>query len=538
VHYAEEQAGSHLQAQERLDVLRAIAASMDSDAAEESSDDDSPPPPPSSSSSDEQKEGEAQQWSGDSAAVQAPPFVAPSGKQHEARRAQSPLEFLQLFLTPALMQQIADYTAAHAHARGAAEEWQTSASELYAFIGVHIFMGICRLPEWHMYWSHDYQQPFVAAAFRRDRFEELLRYFTVSEPGAHHHRDDKLSRTRPLIAHLQRVFPRMFAPTRDLTLDEAMIAFKGRSPIKQYIPSKPHKWGYKVYCLASQNYLLHFEVYEGREEAAYEHGSTHETVMRMTQQYHYCNHILFIDNWFTSPTLLDALKAKGMRACGSVRRNRRGMPPISLAQERNLRRGEWIKRQKGDMSVSVWKDQKVVWLLYNHISSGETASLERWNEDGERVSVGCPKAIHDYFYNARSVDVVNQLHYSYLVGRKSTRAWWRLAWWLIDMCITNAYQLWAIANPGINQLNFREQLMRALVKELQSDQEALRVSRGQYASIALAKDHYTVSAPAAGDCAVCSHRPARRTRTHHICAKCQVHLCMGRCFASYHSRGE
>ena len=223
-----------------------------------------------------------------------------------------------------------------------------------------------------------------------------------------------------------------------------MVAFKGRSPIKQYIPSKPHKWGYKIYCLASDDYLLHFEVYQGKEEHPSPLGSTYGTVMRMTAEYQHQQYFLFTDNWFTSPAVLDELKRRGIRCCGSVKRNRRGMPAISEAEVAALRQGEWLQRQKGDATVAVWRDRKAMWLLYNHCSPDETASLQRWDDSGHKVSVGCPRAIRDYFYGARSVDVSNQLHYSYLIGRKSKKAWSRLAWWLLDMCIVNAFQLWAI----------------------------------------------------------------------------------------------
>ena len=70
--------------------------------------------------------------------------------------------------------------------------------------------------------------------------------------------------------------------------------------------------------------------------------------------------VLDIDNWFTSPAVLAALKQRGIRCCGSVRRNRRGMPNIPEADVRALGRGEWIQKQKGDTSLAVWKDQKVV----------------------------------------------------------------------------------------------------------------------------------------------------------------------------------
>jgi len=130
-------------------------------------------------------------------------------------------------------------------------------------------------------------------------------------------------------------------------------------------PKKPHKWGYKIYCLSSDNYLLRFEVYEGKEERSVD-GATYDTVMRMLQGYEDKAHVLFTDNWFTSPALLLALQHKGIRCCGSVRRNRKGMPALPAEETSALRQGQWIQRQKGDTSLAVWKDQKVVWVLYNH----------------------------------------------------------------------------------------------------------------------------------------------------------------------------
>jgi hypothetical protein len=534
MHYAEEQAAMQLQAQELLDLRRAEAASLESDVEEESPDEPSPPALSSSSDEEEEKEQAADAWSAETSAVNVPPFEAPTGKQHAARHANSPLEFLQLFLPPGLVQQWADYTNDYAQQRGAEREWRTTVEELYAFLGVHIFMGICNLPRWHMYWSELYQQPFVASVFPRWRFEQLLRYFHVAPPPPAAAAADPLSRVRSLIQALQHSFPHHYSPSRCLTLDEAMVAYKGRSPIKQYIPSKPHKWGYKIYCLASDDYLLHFEVYQGKELHPSALGSTFDTVMRMTADYQQKQHILFTDNWFTSPAVLDELNRRGIRCCGSVRRNRKGMPAISDDQVSALGQGQWIQRQKGDTTVAVWRDKKAMWLLYNHCSPDEAASLQRWDDSGHKVSIGCPRAIQDYFFGARSVDVSNQLHYSYLIGRKSKKAWSRLAWWLLDMCIVNAFKLWSIGKDAPRQLDFREELMHSLVKLFGSDRKAVQASRGANAAVALAHQHYTEHSETKGDCAVCSHRPDHRVQTHSICARCRVHLCAGACFKHYH----
>jgi len=344
-----------------------------------------------------------------------------------------------------------------------------------------------------------------------------------------------LPHVRSLAAKLNASFAAHAAPSQHLTLDEAMVAYKSRSPIKQYIPSKPHKWSYKIWCLASDDYLLHFEIYAGKEGALSDAGATVDTVLRMTAAYQQQQHILYTDSWFTSPALQRALEQRGIRLCGAVRSNRKGMPDIPAEDIRALDRGEWIQRQKGDATVAVWRDQRAMWLLYNHCSPSEAASLDRWNDRGRKVSVGCPRAIRDYFYRARSVDVLSQLHYAYLIGRKARRAWPRLAWWLLDMCVVNAFQLWSKGQPHPGQLRFREELMYELLKQMPTDQKPTRAGARPNPADAPAKDHYSLLTSVDRDCVQCSKRGATRKRTNFICAACQVHVCCGECFSLWHA---
>jgi hypothetical protein len=275
-------------------------------------------------------------------------------------------------------------------------------------------------------------------------------------------------------------------------------------------------------------------VYAGAEERSAD-GATYDTVMRMLQGYEDKAHILFTDNWFTSPALLLALQQKGIRLCGSVRRNRRGMPSLPAEATAALRQGQWIQTQKGDMTLAVWRDQKTMWLLYNHCSPSEAASLERWSDEGNKISIGCPRAIRDYFYGARSVDVLSQLHYAYLPGRKAMRTWPRLAWWLLDMCVINAFKLWSIGQHHPSQLGFREQLMHELMKQLPAEDAPRKRGGGLHPVHALASEHYLEQVDKRQDCVVCSHQPENRARTQLICHSCRVHLCIGSCFARYHA---
>ncbi|KAG5870568.1 hypothetical protein JTB14_028796 [Gonioctena quinquepunctata] len=53
-------------------------------------------------------------------------------------------------------------------------------------------------------------------------------------------------------------------PTKNLAVDESMVAFKGRTSLKQYMPQKPIKGGIEVWAIAcaKTRYLLHLSVNE------------------------------------------------------------------------------------------------------------------------------------------------------------------------------------------------------------------------------------------------------------------------------------
>lgn len=545
---AEEQAALALSRLEERDVAEALLSSLcaswsdeevdeEEEAVEESEDEDQ---------NQEQDEGEEKKqsalpvgdggWSASLHATEVAAHYTRSGGRGRPLRVAaeaSPLDLLQLFLPLRLIEEFAHHTNA-----SAPFGWRpTTAQELYAFIGVHIYMGIDRLPETELYWTGNYVHSFVTDIFSRDRFKQLRRFFSVVEQNSEYALRDPIPHVRALAAVLNASFAAHYQASTELTLDEAIAAFKGRAAIKQYMPMKPHKWGYKIWCLASDHYLLRFEVYEGATAEASEHGATFDTVMRMIEGYENRHHILYCDSFFTSPNLLDKLKEKGILCCGSVRHNRKGMPSdasISKKAVKQLRRGESIQRQKGDMTVCVWRDQKAVRLLYNHTSPLAVATLDRWDDSGARIPIDCPQAVSDYFHHARSVDVINQLHYSYRTGRKSNTCWSRLVWWLLDICIVNAFKLWSTLNSQSRQLAFRDQLMRQLTELLPADRRPKRQRCRPNAADCLAKDHYPLSTLQDRDCQWCSKQPENRTRSRFICAECGVHLCIGDCFARYH----
>jgi len=103
------------------------------------------------------------------------------------------------------------------------------------------------------------------------------------------------------------------------------------------------------------------------------------------------------------------------------------------------------------------------------------------------------------------------------------------------MCILNAFKLWSVGQGHVRQLDFREQLMHELMKQLPPGHKPHRASRRPKAAHSLAKDHYPEHTESRGDCVACSSRSGQRATSRIICAECGVHLCIGACFSLYHS---
>lgn len=74
----------------------------------------------------------------------------------------------------------------------------------------------------------------------------------------------RLYKLHPLLTSLRKRFRNVVEMETYLAIDEMMIPFKGRHGLKKYMPKKPVKWGYKLWCRAGiSGYVYDFEVCGG-----------------------------------------------------------------------------------------------------------------------------------------------------------------------------------------------------------------------------------------------------------------------------------
>ena len=206
--------------------------------------------------------------------------------------------------------------------------------EFRAFLGFSILMGIVQLPALDDYWSRDSRTRYahIADKISRQRFREISRYLHFVDNDHLAPRSDplydRLGKVRPLIEHISERFESVYKPSKNLAVDEAMIKFQGRSSLKQYMPKKPIKRGIKVWVLgdSSNGYFSKFKVYTGKQEAR-ENGLGEHVVKTLTRGLETKKHHVFFDNFFTSTNLLEDLHKDGIYGCGTLREDRKNIPP-------------------------------------------------------------------------------------------------------------------------------------------------------------------------------------------------------------------
>ena len=105
-------------------------------------------------------------------------------------------------------------------------------------------------------------------------------------------------------------------------------------------------------------------------------------------------------------------------------------------------------------------------LLTNQIGVDKMVAFDQQREGDSTVTIVKPEVVPEYYRHRGGVDTIDQLRGNYAMGRKSMKNWPSLAWWLMDMCVVNAYRLFPLqTGRTVSQLEFRialkEQLARA-----------------------------------------------------------------------------
>ncbi|XP_047103494.1 piggyBac transposable element-derived protein 4-like [Schistocerca piceifrons] len=353
-----------------------------------------------------------------------------------------------------------------------------SMEELKTFLGINILMGIKPLPSYRDYWSSgaDLHDSYVSQLMSRRRFRWFLTNLHLNDNSKMAQcgdtNYDKLYKLRPFLERISHNFQKALNPNECMAVDESMIKFKGRSTIKQYLPKKPIKRGYKVWVLADKSgYAWKVDIYTGKKDNAVEKKFGERVVKDLTENIKGKDHRVYFDNYFSSPDLRD-LKENKINACGTVNPNRKSLP--MLKSEKEMKRGDydWATSNTG-LSVMKWKDKRSVHLLSNFHDPTQKTEVTRKEKDGNEIKVSCPIALSVYNANMNCVDKFDQLKGVYETDRKS-----RIFWYFIDATVVNAFITHKeMKLPKMTLKDFRREIARDLLAPV------LVASRGKKRSL-------------------------------------------------------
>lgn len=453
--------------------------------------------------------------------------------------------------------------------------------EMKVFFAHMIIMGIVKKPKIEKYWCRNKlsRTSFFGQVMSRDRFSNILWNLHVADDttnpkkGSPGH--DPLAKIRPFIEMCNDNFKFVYKPDVDLSMDEGCCPWKGRLSFRCYNPSKPAKFHIKLYQMSESNsgYVLGFEVYTGKgscvnEAYPYQNPQCTVTTKNVLTLADNCDvldkgHHMYFDNYYTSPQLMEELLHRETLSCGTVRKDRSGLP-VSLKNVtlKQLPRGQCVFRRKytdidtpGPMFCIRWHDKRLVYMLSTMHSGVEVWTGKRNYKDNTPIYK--PEVIVDYTNKMGGVDMSDQLMNYYNFLRKSIKWWRKLFIHLVNMVIMNAFILnKKYGHKKLSHVGYREYLAEYLLKDgnpqiyvqemrIENDSVSNRLEGRHFPERIPTKEGKNKTLPLA--CKVCfvgkaqskSHNiPSKRKMCTYRCNTCKLPMCITPCFQIYHEHED
>uniref|UniRef100_A0A665ULX8 PiggyBac transposable element-derived protein domain-containing protein n=1 Tax=Echeneis naucrates TaxID=173247 RepID=A0A665ULX8_ECHNA len=242
-------------------------------------------------------------------------------------------------------------------------------------------------------------------------------------------------------------------PIRDVTVDERLVPFRGKCPFRQYIPSKPGKYGIKIWaaCDAKTSYAWKLQIYTGKAASGIpEKNQGKRVVLDMTAGLQ--GHNITCDNFFTSYDLGQELLRRKLTMVGTVKKNKPELPAEILQVK------EWAplssKFAFTDTTIVVSycpkRKRNVIFMSTLHKDAAASSGSDKK-----------PTIIFDYNKNKGGVDNLDKLTATYTCQRM-TRRWPMVVFYnILDVSTCNAFVLWTHIHQGWNSTKKAKQRIPA-----------------------------------------------------------------------------
>ncbi|XP_049320225.1 piggyBac transposable element-derived protein 4-like [Astyanax mexicanus] len=396
--------------------------------------------------------------------IQAPSGMIAGPTRYAITRIHDVASSFDLFFTPDMIQLILQMT--NLHGRRSVSGWSdVDETEIRAYMGLLILAGVYRSKgeSTRSLWDDQNGRPVFRATMSHKRFQLIsasLRFDDrLTRPCRH--KEDKLSAFRNMWDKWVQRLPLLFNPGENICVDEQLVPFRGRCKFRQYMPSKPAKYGLKIWVTTdvATSYAWRCQVYTGKPAGgAPEMGQGKRVILDMTEGLKGVT--VTCDNFFTSYSLAQELLRKKVALVGTIRANKPELPPRLKQTKGRAVFSSLFAFTNTTAAVSyIPRRGRNVLLL-------STKHREPAVHQDEKQK---PQIIIDYNHCKGGVDNLDKVVSTYSCRRRTSR--WPLVLFFncIDISAFNAFVLFTAVVPSWNQQRtyrrrlFLEELGKSMV---------------------------------------------------------------------------
>ena len=319
---------------------------------------------------------------------------------------------------------------------------------------------------------------------------------------------------------------KVFKCGRDLTIDESMIHFEGRSSLIFYMPAKPTKWGFKLHCLVDSktHFFYNFIFDPGQnyknlliedEEISF----TENIVLSLLQKLEGKGHRVFFDSWYSSVSLIEKLTDKGFQVISTLRNNSKNLPSKS---EFNKNSKNFAYCNEMRALIQKYSDKKDIYFISNY-------------------DVPMDDMRNTYNFQNRGVDKMNENMSFYNIERRVLKWWKKIFFFGIEISITNAkilHDKFFNSYAGYDQLAFRKNLIMQLVQGYcrNTSGEVLYHAPGVIPQKYVNLLHHMAFVPGQRRCCInCFQKGRKEVNAMYKCVQCHKAL-HPQCFLEWHKK--
>lgn len=378
-----------------------------------------------------------------------------SAKTMKSIRDSSLVDLFELFFSLELKNQIIDSTRENGY--------DLTLIDLDVFVGIIITSIFNRRKSERDYWSKNIllSCPIINAAMPRNKFlaiKSKIKFSKLNEQNS----SDRAWRVRTILEIFKKNAQKFGYFSTALSVDEMMVKFHGRTVLLQFMKDKPARFGIKMWAICNPDgYLFDCDIYGGKGSNIYSTDNDvklskcalgSRVVLMMAQklllstsakkiiQYH-----LYFDNFFCNPDLMIHLKKIGLKATGTVRRNRVN---IENEVDKKAARGTVSVKheEKSGLNFITVMDSKPVSILSTAAGVEPLSSTKRYSKETKsKTEIPFPMAIKLYNKYMGGVDL-HDGHCSNLMPCLRAKKWtWAMFLRLIQSSLTNALVLYNLS---------------------------------------------------------------------------------------------